>query len=140
MTSRSSRPLRPVLAVGLAVLVVVASSGAAAVTVGPFPADPLRLSIADASAVDDTWVESRTLDLSGSDVVGVTTAINTTLDTSVSVDVIVQLERLDGTVVEKETTTVLLDTVGVTIVDLSLSQAHSHDEFAAVNVTVTPSV
>lgn len=58
----------------------------------------------------------------------------------ISVDVTVQLERLDCTVVERETTTVILDTVGITLVELSLSQSRFPGEFAAVNVTLTRSV
>jgi hypothetical protein len=44
---------------------------------------------------------------------------------------------LDGTVVERETKTVLLGLLSVTLVDLSLDQSRSPSSFAAVNVTVT---
>lgn len=141
MNTPSNPAMRPLAALGLAVLVVAAGTGAAtAVTLGAVPADSLRLSMADSTALDDVVVERRTLDLSGSDVVGVSTAINNTQLTDVSVDVIVQLEHLNGSVVERETTTVLLGALGVTIVDLSLSQPTGPSEFAAVNVTVEPSL
>lgn len=128
------------LAVLTAVLVVSAAiPGAAAVTVATVSYDPLRLSDAATPGLDNVVVESRSLDLSGGDIVGVTTAINNTKLTDLTVDVTVRLEKLDGTVVETETKTVLLGSVTVTLVDLSLSQPQPPDAFAGVNVTVTPS-
>lgn len=121
------------------VFVSAAIQGAAAVTVATVSYDPLRLSDAATPGLDNVVVESRSLDLSGGDIVGVTTAINNTELTDLTVDVTVRLEKLDGTVVEKETKTVLLGSVTVTLVDLSLSQPQPPDAFAGVNVTVTPS-
>lgn len=136
-----SLPIRRVVAGVLAVLVVAAgASGVAAVSVGSFTADPIRLSMADTTDLNDVHVERRTLNQSGGDIVGVTTAINNTQLTDLSVDVIVQLERLDGSVVERETTTVLLGAVSVTVVELSLSQSQAPADFAAVNVTVVSSL
>lgn len=133
--------MRALGAWGLAVLVMTAaSSGATAAVLGSVDSDPLRLSMADSTAMDDVVVERRTLDLSGGNIVGVTTAINNTQLTDLSVDVIVQLEHLNGSVVERQTTTVLLGSAGVTIVDLSLDQSHGPSDFSAVNVTVKPSL
>lgn len=121
-------------------VVAVASGSATALTLQSFTVDPLRVSMADTTDLDDVHVESRSLDFSGGDIVGVSTAINNTKVTDLSVDVIVQLEELDGTVVERETKTVLLGSVSVTLVDITLSQSHPPRAFAAVNVTVTQSL
>lgn len=141
MTRSSPSSIRAVAAWGLAALLVAtASSGGTVAALGSVSSDPLRLSMADTTDLDDVVVERRTLDLSGGDIVGVTTALNNTQLTDVSVDVIVRLERLNGSVVEREQTTVLLGAASVTLVDTSLSQPKAPSEFAAVNVTVTPSL
>lgn len=133
-----SRLVALVLAVAIA---VAAIEGAAALAIATVTYDSLRLSDAATPGLDGVLVERWSLNQSGGDIVAVTTAINNTNDTlSLSVDVIVRLEKLDGSVVEKETETVLLQTVGVKLVSLTLAQPQPPDAFAGVNVTVTPSV
>lgn len=122
------------------VLGVATVQGATAVAIGTLTYDPLRLSDASTPGLDDVLVERWSLDQSSGEIVGVTTAINNTKLTDVSVDVTVRLEKLDGTVVEEETTTVLLGLASVTTVDLTLSQSQPPGAFAGVNVTVRPSV
>lgn len=140
MTSTPRFPSRLVAWLLAVVLVVAAVEGAAAITVATITYDPLRLSDAASPGLDGVLVERWSLDQSGGDIVGVTTAINNTKTTDLSVDVTVRLEKLDGTVVEKETKTVLLGSVSVTLVELTLDQPQAPDGFAGVNVTVTSSL
>lgn len=140
MTSTPRSPSRLVAWLLAVVLVVAAVEGAAAITVATITYDPLRLSDAASPGLDGVLVERWSLNQSGGDIVGVTTAINNTKTTDLSVDVTVRLENLDGTVVEKETKTVLLGSVSVTLLELTLDQPRAPDGFAGVNVTVTSSL
>jgi hypothetical protein len=66
-------------------LVAVASGSATAVTIQLFNTDSLHVPMADPTDLDDVVVESRELDLSGGDIVGVSTAINNTQSTTLDV-------------------------------------------------------
>lgn len=128
-----SRFVALVLAVAIA---VAATEGAAAVAIATVTYDPLGLSDAATPGLDGVLVERWSLNQSGGDIVGVTTAINNTKLTDVSVDVTVRLEKLDGSVVEQETETVVLGLASLTVVDLTHSQPQQPTAFAGVNVTV----
>lgn len=140
MTVSSGFNSRLVVLILAGMVVVFSIESAAAVTLATLTYDPLRPSDAASPGLDGVLVETWTLNRSGGDVVGVTTAINNPKTTDLNVDVTVRLEQLDGSVVESETTTVLPGSVTVTTVELSPSQPQPPSAFGGVNVTVFPSV
>lgn len=141
MTVSSGSNSRLVALILAGTVVLLSIEGAVSVTLATLTYDTLRLSEAASPGLDGVLVETWSLNRSGGDVVGVTTAINNTKTTDLSVDVTVRLEQLDGSVVESETTTVLLGSVTVTTVELSPSQPQPQppSAFGGVDVTVSPS-